>query len=98
MSWKTIARDSQTKLLESIPQRWRIDVNKYKSLKNVIGVPGTCGLLTDEQLGITELSAVKIVKCLERRELKAVQVLEAFAARTAIAHQLVSKRLFTLEG
>jgi amidase len=45
--------------------------------------------MTKDQLEITELTAGEIVKCLESREWKAVQVLEAFAARAAIAHQLV---------
>ncbi len=91
MSWKIIAHESQTKLLESIPDRWRLDPKKYSLLKDVTSVPYTCGILTDSQLKITELTAVEIVKRLESRELKAVQVLEAFAARTAIAHQLVGQ-------
>lgn len=89
MSWKTIAQESQARLLQSIPDRWRLDSKRYSSLKDVTSVPYTCGVLTDNQLEITELTAVEIVRCLESRELKAVQVLEAFAARTAIAHQLV---------
>ncbi|CAH0046921.1 unnamed protein product [Clonostachys solani] len=90
MSWKPIAQASQTNLLKSIPGRWRLDLHKYKSLKDVTSVPYTCGILTDVQLRITELTAVEIVRGLEARELKAVQVLEAFAARAAIAHQLVN--------
>ncbi|KAJ5991611.1 amidase signature domain-containing protein [Penicillium canescens] len=46
--------------------------------------------MTKDQLEITELTAGEIVKCLESREWKAVQVLDAFAARAAIAHQLVN--------
>lgn len=91
MSWETIAEAAQAALLRSIPERWRLDVNKYKSMSDVTSVPYTCGLLTDDQLKITELTATEIVRHLETRELKAVQVLEAFAARTAIAHQLVSQ-------
>lgn len=92
MSWKTIAREAQTKLLESLPQGWRIDVEKYKSLKDVTSVPRACGILTEDQLRITELTVVEITRAIKARELKAVQVLEAFAARTAIAHQLVDKQ------
>ncbi|KAF5722339.1 aconitate hydratase 1 [Fusarium mundagurra] len=62
----------------------------YQDLKDVTNVPYTCGLLTEEQLKITELTATEIVMKLETRELKAVQVLEAFAGRAAIAHQLVN--------
>ncbi|KAK7216282.1 hypothetical protein V2G26_004285 [Clonostachys chloroleuca] len=90
MSWKPIAQASQTNLLQSIPEHWRLDLHKYKSLKDVTSVPYTCGILTDTQLRITELTAVEIVRDLEARKLRAVQVLEAFAARAAIAHQLVN--------
>ncbi|GAB1195523.1 hypothetical protein APSETT444_004784 [Aspergillus pseudonomiae] len=88
MSWETISKEAQARVLESIPARWRLDPQKYRSLKDVTSVPYTSGILTDDQLKITELTVVEIVKRLESRELKAVQVLEAFAARAAIAHQL----------
>lgn len=90
MKWQDIARVSQAKVLNSIPNRWRLDVNQYQDLKDVTNVPYTCGLLNEEQLRITELTATEIIKKVETRELKAVQVLEAFAGRAAIAHQLVS--------
>jgi amidase len=88
MSWKTIAKESQAAVLEAIPPRWRLDADKYKSLKDVTSVPYTSGILTNDQLKITELTTVEIVKRLESRELKAMQILEAFAARAAVAHQL----------
>jgi amidase len=89
MSWKAISKEAQGAVLESIPSRWRLDIEKYKSLRDVTSVPYTSGIMTKDQLEITELTAREIVKCLESREWKAVQVLEAFAARAAIAHQLV---------
>lgn len=92
MNWQDIAKESQAKVLNSIPKCWRLDVNRYRDLKDVTNVPYTCGLLTDEQLRITDLTATEIVKKIETRELKALQVLEAFAGRAAIAHQLVSNR------
>ncbi|KAG5791146.1 hypothetical protein H9Q69_009796 [Fusarium xylarioides] len=90
MNWQDIAKESQAKVLNSIPNRWRLDVEQYQHLKDVTNVPYTCGLLTEEQLGITELTATEIVNKLESRKLKAVQVLEAFAGRAAIAHQLIN--------
>ncbi|KAF5618060.1 uncharacterized protein FTJAE_12366 [Fusarium tjaetaba] len=90
MNWQEVAKASQAKVLNSIPNRWRIDINQYKDLKDVTNVPYICGLLTEEQLRITELTVTEIVKKLEAHELKAVQVLEAFAGRAAIAHQLVN--------
>ncbi|KAF4457129.1 hypothetical protein F53441_917 [Fusarium austroafricanum] len=89
MSWETIAKEAQAKVLHSIPDRWRLDVDNYSKLKDVTDVPYTCGLLTKTQLKITEHTATEIVQQLEKRKLKAVEVLEAFAGRAAIAHQLV---------
>jgi amidase len=89
MSWELVAKQSQANVLRSIPERWRLDAGKYISLKDVTEVPRTCGLLSEEQLEITELGATEIALRLESRQLTAVQVLEAFAGRAAIAHQLV---------
>lgn len=90
MSWEAIAKECQAKVLQAIPNRWRLNIEDYKSLKDVTGVPYTCGLLTEAQLKITEFTATEIVQQLQSRNLSAVQVLEAFSGRAAIAHQLVS--------
>lgn len=89
MSWQNIAKEAQAQVLKSIPHHWRLDPEKYTSLKDVTGVPTTCGILNDKQVEITNTTATEIVKRIEAREWKAVQVLESFAARAAIAHQLV---------
>ncbi|OBS23112.1 hypothetical protein FPOA_03671 [Fusarium poae] len=90
MSWKEIAKSAQAEVLDSIPTKWKLSGDKYRSLTNVTSVPRDCGILSDEQLAITDLTALGVVKRIESHELTAVQVLEAFAARTAIAHQLVN--------
>ncbi|KAF4445805.1 hypothetical protein F53441_10450 [Fusarium austroafricanum] len=90
MSWQEIAKAAQAEVLDSIPVQWRLDQEKYRSLKDVTAVPETSGILTGPQLQITDLTAVEIVRRIESRDLTAVQVLEAFAARAAIAHQLVN--------
>ncbi|KAG5656005.1 hypothetical protein KAF25_001575 [Fusarium avenaceum] len=90
MSWKAIAKAAQAEVLDSIPTKWRLDLDKYRSLTDVTGVPRACGILSDAQLNITDLTALEVVRRIESRELTAVQALEAFAARTAIAHQLVN--------
>ncbi|KAF7592210.1 hypothetical protein BBP40_000481 [Aspergillus hancockii] len=74
MSWETLGKEAQAAVLESIPARWRLDLEQYRPLKDVTSVPYTSGILTDDQLKITELTVVEIVKRLESRELKAVQV------------------------
>lgn len=89
MSWKDISDKAQQEVLDRIPLKWRIDKTKYETLTNVIDVPRTAGILTEKQLVITELTVTELSAKISSRELKAVEVLEAFAARTAIAHQLV---------
>jgi amidase len=96
MSWKAIAKAAQAEVLDSIPAKWKLSGDKYRSLTNVTSVPQDCGILSDEQLAITDLTALGVVKRIESHELTAVQVLEAFAARTAIAHQLVRVSPFCL--
>ena len=96
MTWKAIARVAQAEVLNSIPMKWRLDVDKYRSLKDVTRVPQTCGILSEAQLNVTDLTVLEVVKKIESRELTAVQVLEAFGARTAIAHQLVIMSLYSL--
>ncbi|KAM0539863.1 hypothetical protein ACHAO7_011759 [Fusarium culmorum] len=90
MSWKAIAKAAQAEVLDSIPAKWKLDTAKYQTLTDVTGVPRDCGILSDAQLSITDLTALEVVKRIESRELTAVQALEAFGARTAIAHQLVN--------
>lgn len=76
--------------MQSIPAKWRIEKKAFESLTDVSQVPQTCGILTGDQIKITELTVAELAGGIASRTLKAVDVLEAFAARAAIAHQLVS--------
>ena len=68
MSWKAISKEAQAAVLESIPSHWRLDIEKYKSLRDVTSVPYTSGIMTKEQLEITEVTVGEIVNCLESRK------------------------------
>lgn len=81
---------AQAELLQSIPAKWRLDIDAYKDLTDVSRVPRECGLLTEKQLQITELNVTDLADRIASRRLKAVEVVEAFAGRAVIAHQLVS--------
>ena len=86
-SWQDIAADKKARIDNSIPSEWRIDT---KSLgDNVMDVPAKCGLLSAEELEITNSSAVDLVSKLSKGDLKAVTVTTAFCKRAAIAHQVV---------
>lgn len=89
MAWESISQAAQAKLLNSIPEKWKINGDKYKTFTDVTSVPRACGILTARQLMITDLTVTDLADRIALRQLKAVEVVEAFAAREAIAHQLV---------
>ena len=61
------------------------------SVLNVSDVPRRCGLLSDEELTITEdLSATQLVASLARGQWTAEQVIRAYLKRAGIAHQLTN--------
>jgi amidase len=79
MDWQTACINAQSSVLASIPKKW------------ILPSVDTCGLLTSEQLTITELTATTLLKKLHSGELTSVEVTEAFCGRAAIAHQVVSR-------
>lgn len=59
----------------------------------MIDVPASSGILSEQELKITESTASELVPRLAKGQLKAVDVTLAFCKRAALAHQLVG---FTL--
>lgn len=56
---------------------------------NVTDIPRTCGILSKEEISITEdYDAIALAEAIAERKLTAVQVAKAFCKRAAIAHQL----------
>lgn len=92
-TWSDIASSAQKSLLDSIPAKWRLPQPLDPSLTDVRSVPRTCGLLTENQLEITERTASELVAQLREGKLSSVDVTEAFCARAAIAHQCVNQIL-----
>lgn len=89
MSWEALSKQAQADLLNSIPAKWRIDAEAFTAVTDVSQIPKTCGILSSRQIQITELTATELAKHIASRQLRAVEVLDAFAARAAISHQLV---------
>jgi amidase len=88
-----IAIKAQAEVHNAIPASWKLPAELLSALPdnaNVIDIPSTCGILTPAQIAITELNLTKLVAKLAAGELKSLEVTEAFCARAAIAHQLVS--------
>ena len=97
MSWETAAKDVREAIDKAIPQKWKLQGTLKIESRDVRDIPRTCGLLSSEELHITEQTATDLVKKLASGELSSSQVVEAFCARAAVAHQLVSSILpFTL--
>lgn len=85
--WETAIADKRQRLNNAIPPEWRLKT-KIDS-PNVMNVPINSGILTPEEIQITESSAVELVRQLARGELTSTAVTLAFCKRAALAQQLV---------
>ncbi|KAF8425288.1 amidase signature domain-containing protein [Tirmania nivea] len=89
MTWEDIAADKNRRIDASIPNEWRIDVTKYQE-DSVMHVPAASGILSPQELEITNSSAVDLASRLASGQLKSVEVTLAFCKRAALAHQLLN--------
>lgn len=87
MSWEKIAADKRARIEASIPQEWRI--KSMPTEDSVMDFPKTSGIMTAEELTITESSATDLVAQMAAGKLTSVAVTTAFCKRAALAHQLV---------
>ncbi|KAF4120248.1 amidase [Geosmithia morbida] len=86
MTWQKIAKEHVDRVNAAIPKEWRID--KPVDGVSVMAVPKTSGILTPQEVEITESTATDLVKKMAARELSSVAVTTAFCKRAALAHQL----------
>ena len=91
LDWTDIAAKAQTRLINSIPREWRIPHDKLPKddQLDVTSFPQKSGLLSDEEIRITESFATEIVGAVAAGEWTAEEVTRAFCKRAAIAHQVV---------
>jgi amidase len=87
MSWEKIAADKRARIEASIPQEWRIKTKPTED--SVMNFPKTSGIMSAEELAITESSATDLVAQMAAGKLTSVAVTTAFCKRAALAHQLV---------
>ncbi|KAJ4217599.1 Acetamidase [Fusarium solani] len=88
MTWETIAKDKKRRIDESIPTEWRIKIPTYDG--SMLNFPKDSGIMTLEELVITESSATELVNKMAAGELTSVAVTTAFCKRAALAQQLVN--------
>lgn len=99
--WQEVVATYRAELEGRIPKEWRLpasitDTISEKSDQVVLDIPRTCGLLTAEELDITEnYDAVALAKLLADGTLTSVTVTTAFCKRAAIAQQLVRSQCNT---
>ncbi|KIW04821.1 uncharacterized protein PV09_04005 [Verruconis gallopava] len=92
-TWKAISERKKAEQASRIPKEWRIDPAHLpkNNTKNVIDVPRQCGLLSREELHVTEdYDATELLEKLRTGGLKSFDVTKAFCKRAAIAHQVTN--------
>ena len=68
---------------------------KHIGTNNVLDVPRNCGILSKQELEITEnYDATSLTQAIISKKFSCVQVAEAFCKRAAIATQLVHILIF----
>jgi len=78
-TWQSIAQRKQAQLAASIPEEWRLKRKPGANRNNVLDVPRECGLLTKEELEITEnYDATDLVREMASGRLKSEDVATAF--------------------
>lgn len=91
-NWQAKAAAKAAEAKAKIPAEWLLPEGLVSDDQlNVLDVPRTCGILTPEELSITEdHDATALRDKLAKGELTAFQVTVAFCKRSAIAQQLTS--------
>src|SRR5690349_16315140 len=92
MTWEQVVEDKRARIAASIPAEWRIKSKPTED--SVMDYPKQSGIMTAEELAITESSATDLVAQLAAGKLTSVAVTTAFCKRAALAHQLVNLTLW----
>ena len=94
MAWEKIAEDKKARIAASIPPEWRL--KSAPTEVSVMDYPKKSGIMTAEELAITESSATDLVTKMAEGQLTSVAVTTAFCKRAALATQLV--RIASFQG
>ncbi|KAI1114852.1 amidase [Nemania sp. NC0429] len=91
-TWEAVAAQKRQDLLNSIPEEWRIPSHLLppESRDDVTGFPESSGWFTQEELDITNSTALELLPRLAGGDLKSETVTRAFCKRAAAAHQLTN--------
>ncbi|SJX60025.1 probable AMD2-amidase [Sporisorium reilianum f. sp. reilianum] len=94
-SWKDVAAAKVQSRLASIPSAWRLPSSMLSTIDassgtDVRSIPASCGILTAQELAITETPIAELLSNLQSRSWTSEAVTTAFCKRAAIAHQLTN--------
>lgn len=99
--WERKAQICRDILENSISKQWLLPADKLptKQELNVINIPYTCGILSAEELEMTEQTAAGLLSNYQSGSWKVEDVTIAFLKRATIGQQLVSSlALLTLKA
>ncbi|TVY88738.1 Acetamidase [Lachnellula willkommii] len=88
MDWENIAEDKKARIAASIPPEWRL--TSAPTEDSVMDYPKKSGIMTADELAITESSATDLVAKMAEGQLTSVAVTTAFCKRAALATQLTN--------
>lgn len=78
-TWQKVARRKQEEQASRIPREWVLKSKPGVNAINVLDIPRRCGLLTQQELDITEkYDATALAQAISSRQLKSVDVAKAF--------------------
>jgi amidase len=95
--WQEKAAAYRAEVAARIPNDWMLPASIINSISAdshqvILDIPRTCGILTAEELDITEnYDAVSMAQLLAEGKFTSVAVTTAFCKRAAIAQQLVRR-------
>lgn len=87
MAWAELAADKKSRISDTIPKEWLI--KDPPTEVSVMSFPKESGIMSPEEMAITESSATDLVAKMASGQLTSVAVTTAFCKRAALAHQLV---------
>jgi amidase len=90
-SWEIEVKKAQDILEKSIPKQWMAPPDKLLSadVLNVEHFPTSSGLLSAEEIRVTEMSATALVESMGQGRITAESVVTSFLKRAVLGHQLV---------
>ena len=88
--WQEVASQHQAIRDAAIPKKWQLADPPSGDVANVMQIPYTCGILSDQELEWTDKDATELLELLATRKIKSYDLTLAFCKRASLAQQMVS--------